>query len=65
MIKTALVWFKTDLRIEDNETLVKAILQSQYIIPVYCFDESHFETTSYGFKKIRFWITHRKRKTRN
>ena len=54
MIKTALVWFKTDLRIEDNETLIKAISQSQYIIPVYCFDESHFETTSYGFKKTRF-----------
>ena len=51
MVKTALVWFKTDLRIEDNETLIKAISQSQYIIPVYCFDESHFETTSYGFKK--------------
>lgn len=51
MIKTALVWFKTDLRIEDNETLVKAIAISENIIPVYCFDESHFETTSYGFKK--------------
>lgn len=51
MIKTALVWFKTDLRIEDNETLVKAIAQSEKVIPVYCFDESHFETTIYGFKK--------------
>lgn len=51
MIITALVWFKTDLRIEDNETLVKAIAQSEKVIPVYCFDESHFETTSYGFKK--------------
>ena len=51
MIKTAIVWFKTDLRIEDNETLVKAIAISENIIPVYCFDESHFETTSYGFKK--------------
>ena len=51
MIKTAIVWFKTDLRIEDNETLVKAISQSQEIIPVYCFDDSHFETTLYGFKK--------------
>ena len=51
MIITALVWFKTDLRIEDNETLVKAIAQSEKAIPVYCFDESHFETTSYGFKK--------------
>lgn len=51
MIKTAIVWFKTDLRIEDNETLVKAIAISENIIPVYCFDETHFETTSYGFKK--------------
>ncbi|BDB52408.1 DASH family cryptochrome [Flavobacterium ammonificans] len=51
MIKTALVWFKTDLRIEDNETLVKAIAQSEKVIPVYCFDEAHFETSVYGFKK--------------
>lgn len=51
MIKNALVWFKTDLRIEDNETLVKAIAQSEKVIPVYCFDDSHFETTVYGFKK--------------
>ena len=52
MIKNALVWFKTDLRIEDNETLVKAIAQSEKVIPVYCFDESHFETSVYGFKKM-------------
>ena len=51
MKKTALVWFKTDLRIGDNETLVKAIAQSKEVIPVYCFDESHFETTEHGFKK--------------
>lgn len=51
MIKNALVWFKTDLRIEDNETLIKAIAQSEKIIPIYCFDEAHFETTPYGFKK--------------
>ncbi|PHX61850.1 MAG: cryptochrome DASH [Flavobacteriales bacterium] len=51
MIKTAIVWFKTDLRIEDNETLVKAIAISENVIPVYCFDDSHFETTSYGLKK--------------
>lgn len=51
MIKTALVWFKTDLRIGDNEALVKAIAQSKEVIPMYCFDESHFETTEHGFKK--------------
>jgi deoxyribodipyrimidine photo-lyase len=50
-MKTVLVWFKTDLRITDNETLIKAISQSEQIIPVYCFDDSHFETTPYGFKK--------------
>ena len=50
-MKTSIVWFKTDLRLEDNETLVKAIAQSELVIPVYCFDDSHFETTVYGFKK--------------
>ena len=50
-MKTALVWFKTDLRLHDNETLIKAIAQSEFIIPVYCFDESHFTTTDFGFKK--------------
>jgi deoxyribodipyrimidine photo-lyase len=51
MIHNAIVWFKTDLRITDNETLIRAISQSQKIIPVYCFDESHFQTTTNGFKK--------------
>ena len=51
MIKNALVWFKTDLRLHDNETLVRAVEQSDEIIPVYCFDESHFKTTEFGFKK--------------
>lgn len=50
-MKTAIIWFKTDLRLEDNETLVKAISQGEQIIPIYCFDDSHFETTKYGFKK--------------
>ena len=51
-MKTAIVWFKTDLRLHDNETLVKAMAQGTQIIPVYCFDEAHFETTQYGFKKV-------------
>jgi len=50
-MKTALVWFKTDLRLDDNETLTRAISQSDRIIPVYCFDDSHFENTTYGFSK--------------
>jgi len=50
-MKTSIVWFKTDLRLHDNETLVKAIEQSSEIIPVYCFDDNHFKTTEYGFQK--------------
>ena len=50
-MKRAIIWFKTDLRLEDNETLIKAIAQSDQVIPVYCFDDAHFETTSFGFKK--------------
>ncbi|HRA73657.1 MAG TPA: DASH family cryptochrome, partial [Flavobacterium sp.] len=50
-MKTSIVWFKTDLRLEDNEPLMKAIAQGEQVIPVYCFDDSHFETTVYGFKK--------------
>ena len=50
-MKTAIVWFKTDLRLHDNETLVRAIEQYESIIPVYCIDESHFQKTNYGFYK--------------
>lgn len=50
-MKNAIVWFKTDLRLHDNETLVKAIAKSDEIIPVYCFDDSHFKETEYGFQK--------------
>jgi deoxyribodipyrimidine photo-lyase len=50
-MKITVVWFKTDLRLNDNETLVKAIAQSDQIIPVYCFDESHFGKSDFGFQK--------------
>lgn len=50
-MKTAIVWFKTDLRITDNEALLKAVLQNDAVILVYCFDDSHFAITTYGFKK--------------
>ena len=51
-MRTIVVWFKTDLRLHDNETLVKAIAQGDSIIPVYCFDEAHFNNSEYGFQKI-------------
>lgn len=50
-MKRSVIWFKTDLRLHDNETLVRAIEQSDEIIPVYCFDPSHFKLSSFGFRK--------------
>ena len=51
MTKRAIVWFKTDLRLHDNETVVHAIAHSDEIIPVYCIDNEHFTETEFGFKK--------------
>lgn len=51
MVQRSIVWFKTDLRLHDNETLIRALEKSHEIIPVYCFDDAHFATTDYGFKK--------------
>ena len=50
-MKRAIVWFKTDIRSHDNETLFRAMEQSDEIIPVYCIDDAHFITTENGFKK--------------
>ena len=49
--KTALVWFRNDLRVADNLSLHKARSANDRIIGLYCFDPRHFEETSYGFRK--------------
>lgn len=38
MNKKGIVWFKTDLRLHDNETLIRAIEENDVIIPVFCFN---------------------------
>ncbi len=50
-MKTALVWFKNDLRLHDNETLIKAIEENDHIIPVYCFDGAHYGALQFGFRR--------------
>lgn len=46
-----LVWFRNDLRIEDNETLVRAVQSAKEIVPVYCFDPRHWAKTALGLPK--------------
>ena len=51
-MKRSIVWFKTDLRLQDNETLVKAIENSDEVLPVYVLEDNLFEETDFGTKKI-------------
>ncbi|EEF34387.1 DNA photolyase, putative [Ricinus communis] len=40
-----IVWFRNDLRILDNESLLQAWLSSDSLLPVYCVDPRLFHTT--------------------
>ena len=47
-----IVWFRQDLRLNDNEALTDAIKSGEEVIPIYVFDERVFKgTTRFGFKK--------------
>ena len=46
-----LVWFRNDLRTEDQYAFWEATQQAEKVIGVYCFDPRHFALTTYGFPK--------------
>lgn len=49
--KVALVWFRNDLRIHDNEALDTANKDCTSIVPVYCFDPREYGKSPSGFHK--------------
>ena len=49
--KTSLVWFRNDLRVNDQASLYQAAKESEQVIALYCFDPRHFAETQFGFKK--------------
>jgi deoxyribodipyrimidine photo-lyase len=52
MKRRAIIWFRQDLRIHDNEAIQVAMRNAEEIIPVYVFDERVFKgETRYGFAK--------------
>ncbi len=52
MKRRAIVWFRNDLRLHDNEALINALRMADEVIPVYVFDERIFLGTSrFGFRK--------------
>ena len=38
-MKTIIVWFRNDLRVHDHPALAKAVLEADYVIPVFIFDD--------------------------
>lgn len=52
MKRRAIVWFRQDLRLHDNEAIVTALRMADEIIPVYVFDERVFKgQMRFGFPK--------------
>lgn len=46
-----IVWFRNDLRVNDNNSLFEASKNATKVIGVYCLDPRQFETNKHGFKK--------------
>jgi len=52
MINKAIVWFRNDLRVHDNEALTEALRMADEVIPIFVFDDRVFKSkTSFGFDK--------------
>ncbi|MEY4931412.1 MAG: hypothetical protein RI909_2136 [Bacteroidota bacterium] len=50
--KTILVWFKSDLRLADNETWFRACQDGDLVIPVFIFDPRQFKPHPLGFNRV-------------
>lgn len=48
-MKRGLFWFRNDLRLRDNPSLVEALNSCEEIIPVYILDERYLEKDRWGF----------------
>ena len=46
-----LIWFRHNLRTQDNQSLYRATKNRGKVIGVYCIDPRQFETNKHGFKK--------------
>ena len=51
MNKIDIVWFRNNLRTEDNEALSQAVQNGNKILALYCLDPRLFEISTFGFKK--------------
>lgn len=58
MKRRAIVWFRQDLRLHDNEALATALRMADELVPVFVFDNRVFlGTTRFGFPKTEKFRT--------
>lgn len=50
--KNAILWFRNDLRLHDNEALTRALQKADQVLAVYCLDPRHFAKTPFGLPKM-------------
>ncbi|MEZ4799013.1 MAG: DASH family cryptochrome [Flavobacteriales bacterium] len=50
--RAILLWFRNDLRVHDNETLVRACNDSDLVIPVFCLDTNVLNGVQFGIPRI-------------
>ncbi|WP_300027574.1 DASH family cryptochrome [uncultured Maribacter sp.] len=46
-----LIWFRNDLRVQDNSSIANAIKKGTKVIGFYCFESIFFETDEFEFKR--------------
>jgi len=56
MSKKALIWFRRDLRLQDNPVIHYAIEAGYQLIPLFIFDESIYKSSRVGAPRLQFWI---------
>lgn len=56
-MKRAIVWFRNDLRIQDNPVLQATKRDFNEVVCVYCFDPRHYSTTAYSSIKTGIYRT--------
>lgn len=49
--RAGIVWFRTDLRMHDNEALHRANAECSSLLPVYCFDPRDYGRSPQGYDK--------------
>jgi deoxyribodipyrimidine photo-lyase len=55
-MKTALMWFRRDLRLTDNTALLEATMEAERVVPLFIFDPCILDSPDTGSRRVGFLI---------